>query len=89
MNKWKCFKCGWVGLEDEVDRHLVYPETRHDPAEWEFYCPECKSEEVEEDTIIYCDGCGDVPVKDEDERCTECLTCEAEAKADAAREGHV
>jgi len=87
MDKWECNQCHWTGHVDDIIKKRVYFETVHEPEEFLWYCPECKSTEVDEINIMMCAWCEEEVVKDEDDICSECLTCYREHQADIAK-GH-
>ena len=87
---WICTRCKWQGDVHEIIKHEIFAATREEPAEWQWYCPDCNfHDSLEElyENAAWCKTCEDVIVKDEGNICTECMTCHAEALADEAK-GH-
>ena len=86
MSTFKCNNCSAHAMPEEDVTVCVFHQTLEEPAEYDTRCPECNSDDVEEESALYCRGCGDVQVGDEDEYCTECHTCMLEDRADGLRD---
>ena len=87
---WICRSCKWEGDVSDIIKHETFAATQEEPAEWEWYCPDCnRSDSLEElyENAAWCTTCEDVIVQDEGEQCMECITSHAEMLSDAAR-GH-
>lgn len=86
---WTCTSCHWEGLDSEIVKKEIHIETILEPAEWEWYCPDCnRSNTLEEkDERTLCKTCEENEVQDENEMCTECMTCYGEELNDIAK-GH-
>ena len=80
MLKFECERCKHIFTENEITPVLFFAATRDEPDEFVDHCPECHSDKIIEMPTIFCEGCGNEPVQDERERCTECRTCEAEER---------
>jgi len=73
--RWICTNCDWEGSQDDIRKEIVFPGSREEPDEWEWYCPECAaSDKLEEamDNAIWCRTCEDVIVKRDGAQCGEC-----------------
>ncbi len=74
MTKYFCHNCKCVVCEDELDSVEVYSQTWDSPAEYEWRCPICGSEEVE--VADTCELCGE-PI-DPDRPIHFCEECESD-----------
>ena len=83
----ECKACGWQGEETEIRKEIIHHETRIDPEEWEWYCPDCNGTDIEEVNFPLCRTCEDEIVHHEGDQCIECYTVACEAHVDASR-GH-
>jgi hypothetical protein len=79
MTKYLCRKCEWEGPESDLIVVCTSHATLECPEEYENRCPCCKSDNVEELDDFFCDTCGDVLVRNEGDRCSECETVRTEA----------
>lgn len=87
-DQWRCTSCHWTGPQHEIRKELYFAETRLEPEEWVWYCPDCnKTETLEEVEVTRCRHCEDEPVQHEGDLCSECYTEECERYVDASR-GH-
>lgn len=87
---WICTHCKWEGSVDDIRKEVVFPGSREEPEEWEWYCPECAhSDDLEEkmQNANWCRTCEDVIVEDEGEQCGVCIMENLERIADEKR-GH-
>ena len=87
---WICRACKWEGDVSDIIKERVFAATQLEPDEWMWYCPDCnRSDSLEElyENAAWCITCEDVIVSDEGERCTECITTEAEMMLDRSKGG--
>jgi hypothetical protein len=83
---YECTKCGCTDMTDEDVTYETFSQTQEEPGEYEWRCPECLSDAIEEVSAFWCKGCDDVQVKDDGDYCGECHQCMLEDKADARRD---
>lgn len=68
---YKCYACKAENIDErDIDIRTTFYGTLEEPPEYEWHCPHCGSEEIDE--MPWCAGCGDVRVSDEDDLCDEC-----------------
>ena len=87
--RWICTKCDWEGGVDDIRKEVVFPGSREEPEEWEWYCPECSfTDSLEEamDNANWCRTCEDVIVKEDGGRCQECIEVEADYLRDKRKD---
>lgn len=45
--QYKCNRCGWTGFENELNTECTFQGSQEEPPEWENYCPDCNSTNIE------------------------------------------
>lgn len=81
--KIRCKRCGWEGLDSDLDSRCVFYGNQEEPPEYEAQCPSCGEDADNTEEIPLCRTCEDEYVKDEGDQCSECHTCELEEALDA------
>jgi len=85
-SKWYCPSCHWCGYEEEIRKETVFHATREEPEETEWYCPDCNKTDLEEEELIMCRTCEDVQVKNDGDRCQECIEEHADYLRDCRKD---
>ncbi len=86
MAKYECNRCKQTFLDIDAIEVCTFWGSREEPPEYDYKCPHCDSNDLEEIEGEFCVNCGDVEVKHEGDSCAECIVCAAEIESDRRKD---
>lgn len=85
-NTFRCRNCGCIGMPHDDVTTMTFPGNGEEPAEYEPVCPECGSDDVQEELTHSCRGCLEVQVQPPEEYCDECIGAIADARSESMKD---